>query len=555
MITGLHIENYALISEMDIEPDRHLNIITGETGAGKSIIMGALSLLLGGRADFKTIRNPQKKTIVEATFNIEGLPNISKILNDNEIDDFKGILILRRELSAKGLSRAFVNDSPVNLQILRIISEELIDIHSQHQNLLLCDNAYQLQVIDALADNAALLSEYTKHYKSYRQALSEYTSTRDMLARNKAEAEYIAYQLEQLDELNVKEGEQEELERQRQTAANFTAIKTSVNNAIDAIGGSPNIVSAINQAIDELSDIDSFYDKADETADRLNSCKLEIQDILDTLEAYNASLSSDGLDLEEIESRLSQIYSLEARHHVDTDSQLIELQKKLRNQLNTINDADNVLAELEAKAKMAKREAVLAAKTISQRRHETAEKLSVKLTEKARPLGLPNFKCEIRLTQSKLSATGIDDVDYLFAFNKNQSPVPVAQTASGGEISRIVLALKSIAVEHMKLPTIIFDEIDTGVSGEAANRIASLMHALARREQVITITHLPQVAAAADKHYKVFKSDSETETTTHIAALDNQGRVTELALMLGGEQAGQAASQTAKALIDNYKTT
>lgn len=551
MLKSLHISNYALIESVDIDFVDGLNIITGETGAGKSILLGALGLILGARADLKAIRNPQKKTVVEAEFDISSYPGINDVLLANDIDTDDSVCILRREITSKGGSRAFINDTPVNLNIIREVAVRLIDIHSQHQNLLLADSAYQLSVIDTLAGNQQLLKQYSELYKAYRNALKNYTSTREMLTRSRDDAEYLSYQLAQIDELKLKPDEQSELERQREILANVNDIKSRLRNAIDAITSDNNVITAIRRSSEELSRLDEIYDEAPSLAARLNSASIEISDILDTLYDYDNTLLANPEELSEIESRLSAIYSLETRHHVENSDQLIELADKLRTQLNTINNGDEQLARLELEAKKAKKAAVILAREISARRMDAAADFVTELKKTATPLGLENLQFEIPFHATKLSPAGIDNIDFLFAFNKNQQLMTVGKTASGGEISRVILAIKAVVSEKMALPTIIFDEVDTGVSGDIANRMGRMMTNIADHTQVITITHLAQVASKGRRHFKVYKLDDDTSTQTHIDVLSQDERISEIALMISGNPENAGARSTAAEMLSS----
>lgn len=551
MLKSLHISNYALIETVDIDFVDGLNIITGETGAGKSILLGALGLILGARADLKAIRNPQKKTVVEAEFDISSYTGINDVLLANDIDTDDSVCILRREITSKGGSRAFINDTPVNLNIIREVAVRLIDIHSQHQNLLLADSAYQLSVIDTLAGNQQLLKQYSELYKAYRNALKNYTSTREMLTRSRDDAEYLSYQLAQIDELKLKPDEQTELERQREILANVNDIKSRLRNAIDAITSDNNVITAIRRSSEELSRLDEIYDEAPSLAARLNSASIEISDILDTLYDYDNTLLANPEELSEIESRLSAIYSLETRHHVENSDQLIELADKLRTQLNTISNGDEQLARLELEAKKAKKAAVILAREISARRMDAAADFVTELKNTATPLGLENLQFEIPFHATKLSPAGIDNIDFLFAFNKNQQLMTVGKTASGGEISRVILAIKAVVSEKMALPTIIFDEVDTGVSGDIANRMGRMMTNIADHTQVITITHLAQVASKGRRHFKVYKLDDDTSTQTHIDVLSQDERISEIALMISGNPENAGARSTAAEMLSS----
>ncbi|MEE1207268.1 MAG: DNA repair protein RecN [Muribaculaceae bacterium] len=550
MIETLQISNYALIEKLEVEFDPGFNIITGETGAGKSIILGALGLIMGERADLRTVRDPGRKTVVEAVFSLGGRSDINAMLEEADVDTDPERCILRRELTAKGGSRAFINDTPVNLTVLRDVALRLTDIHSQHQNMLLGNPDYQLNLVDAMADNGGLLEEYTKAYRLYRKALEKYRSTRDMVTRSRNEAEYLGYQLEQLDALNIQAGEQHELERMRDLLANAGQIKEDTAAVLDNLQGSTDICAALQRASERLERMSDIFDSAPELSARLAAAKVEIQDIVETLADFDNSVKANPGELDNIEDRLGRLYSLEAKHHVDSDTELARLRDTLRSQLEAITNSDETLGRLEEEARKAKRQAVMVARTLSERRVAAAEKLAASIVAKATPMGMPNLRCAIELTPGKLTATGMDSVQMMVAFNKNQPPMPVGKTASGGESSRVMLAVKAIVAEKMQLGTLIFDEVDTGVSGDIANRMGLMMAQLARNAQVITITHLPQVAARGSRHLKVYKHDDETSTMTEVSLLDREARERELALMLSGDADSQTALETARALLD-----
>ncbi|MCD8386046.1 MAG: DNA repair protein RecN [Bacteroidales bacterium] len=552
MIQRLHISNYALISTIDIQFQQGLNIITGETGAGKSIILGALSLLLGGRADLRAIRDASKKSIIEAYFDTKGFALLRPIFTDNDIDWDDDTCILRRELSPSGRSRAFINDTPVNLQLLHDVAIQLVDIHSQHQNLLLANHDYQLSVIDSLAENKHLLERYAEAYQAYRAALKRYTDTRDMITRNQADAEFISFQLDQLNEMKLQPGEQEELERERDKLANMTQIKEYLSDANEALSGrESNVLAGLAEAADSLQRLSDVLDDADSLAERLESARLEIKDIAETIADYNSDMNADPQLLDDIETRLGRIYSLETKHHVETSDDLIALRDKLAAQLAAIDNADESLAVLQEEAKTAKKAASAIARQLSERRHAQASVFAEELRERAMPLGMKNLRCEVTFSPTKLSPTGIDQVDFKFAFNKNQPLMSVGATASGGEISRLILSIKLVIAEKMQLPTIIFDEVDTGVSGDVAVRMGVLMAHISLTAQVIAITHLPQVAAKGSAHYKVYKEDDETSTNTRIRLLTQEERVGELALMLSGTPNDPSARAAAQTLLNS----
>lgn len=559
MIKTLHISNYALIDEIDIDFAPGFNIITGETGAGKSIILGALSLLLGGRADIKAVRRGERKSVIEAIFLLGDAPDVERIIQENNLDNpVEGECLLRRELLPGGRSRAFVNDTPVTLPLLRELAEHLVDIHSQHQNLQLSTEAYQLGVLDILGNNRDLIDRYHKAFVSFREALKKYTDTRDMLRRNRDDAEFITYQYEQLAAMNLVPGEHEELEKEREILANVGEIKEQLSAALVPLSeGTPNALELVSGAVDALETLADTLGEGDRVVDyrllaeRLESARIEIQDIADTLSESNDNVAADPGRLQEIESRLGELYSLELKHHVDDADGLIALRDRLKAQIDTLDDGDNVLHSLEVAAKRAKKAAITLAQQLSERRAATAAEFSAELCRRAAPLGMPNLRCDIEMTKGKLGADGYDQVRFLFAFNKNQAPMPIGGTASGGEISRLMLTIKSIVAERTKLPSIIFDEVDTGVSGDIAGRMGLTMALISRYIQVITITHLPGVAAMGSRHFKVYKEDDENSTNTRIRLLDDSERRGELALMISGSTTDSAALANAEALLDH----
>lgn len=559
MIKTLHISNYALIDEIDIDFAPGFNIITGETGAGKSIILGALSLLLGGRADIKAVRRGERKSVIEAIFLLGDAPDVERIIQENNLDNpVEGECLLRRELLPGGRSRAFVNDTPVTLPLLRELAEHLVDIHSQHQNLQLSTEAYQLGVLDILGNNRDLIDRYHKAFASFREALKKYTDTRDMLRRNRDDAEFITYQYEQLAAMNLVPGEHEELEKEREILANVGEIKEQLGAALAPLSeGTPNALELISGAVDALETLADTLGEGDRVVDyrllaeRLESARIEIQDIADTLSESNDNVAADPGRLQEIESRLGELYSLELKHHVDDADGLIALRDRLKAQIDTLDDGDNVLHSLEVAAKRAKKAAITLAQQLSERRAATAAEFSAELCRRAAPLGMPNLRCDIEMTKGKLGADGYDQVRFLFAFNKNQAPMPIGGTASGGEISRLMLTIKSIVAERTKLPSIIFDEVDTGVSGDIAGRMGLTMALISRYIQVITITHLPGVAAMGSRHFKVYKEDDENSTNTRIRLLNDGERRGELALMISGSATDSAALANAEALLDH----
>lgn len=555
MIGHLHISNYALISSLDLNFGPGMNIITGETGAGKSMILGALGLVMGMRSDSKAVRTGATKAVIEVEFDITGLVEVSTWLDKNIEDNPSGVCIMRREISAKGNSRAFINDTPTTLDQMQTLSSMLLDVHTQHQNLSLSDNRYQLSVIDSVAGTNNVLKQYQEAYQTYRQALDEYARVRDTAERYRADEEYIAYQLEQINELGLVPHEQEDLERERDRAANATTTREhleATNNSLNT--GDGGIIAALTTAIEHLGHLQENYDDASDLASRLMGVRTEINDIADTVADHLAAMTVDTMPLEEIEDRLSKIYSLETRHNVETSDMLIERAKQLQERIDIIHDSNGTLAHLENNAKQAKKQAVIIARQLTKMRTESALEFGETLVELARPLGLSNLRCDILISKSKLTPLGMDQIDFRFAFNKNQPLMSVGKTASGGEISRLILAIKAIVSEYANMPTLIFDEVDTGVSGEIATRMGRMMEKISRHTQIIVITHLPQVASQPGRHFCVYKEDDETSTNTNVKQLTEKERIDEIAKMLGAGAGDNAAHNNAVSLIESNKT-
>lgn len=552
MISRLHIANYALIDSLNIEFTEGLNIITGETGAGKSIILGALGLLLGARADAKAIRRSDCKSVVEAIFNVEGLEALAAWAEENNLDWDARECILRREITPSGRSRAFVNDTPVNLTQLAELGSQLIDIHSQNQNRLLASPDYQLKIVDSIADNAALLGRYQSDYSAWRKAVRALDAAQKALEQNRADQEFIAFRLAQLDEAQLVAGEQEELENERELQSNMTEIKQLLTEALDSLtNGETSVLANLSQAVEATEGLSEVLEDATELARRLDSARLEIQDITETLSDYDSNLGADPSALEQIEERLSDLYSLERRHGVETVEQLIQIREDLRSRLEAIDNGDMAIDELRRAADVALKAATATAAKLSARRREAAMTFADELIEVARPLGMPNLRCEVAIEPLKtLSPSGADALEFRFAFNKNQQPQTVGGSASGGEVSRLMLSIKSIVAGRLQLPSIVFDEVDTGVSGDVANRMGAMMLNISKKLQVITITHLPQVAARGVSHYKVFKEDDSEATHTRIRRLGADERRGELALMLSGSSTDAAALANADSLLN-----
>lgn len=552
MLKSLHISNYALIDTVDINFHHGFNIITGETGAGKSIMLGALSLILGGRADLKAVRDSGKKSVIEASFEVSKYPKLKEYCLDNDIEWDDTLCILRREIAPAGRSRAFINDSPVTLDLLSHVAMQLVDIHSQHQNQLLTSGDFQLRVIDNLAGNGELLAEYTRRYNAYRNAVRRLHDTKKQLEQNRNDEDFTRFQLEQLDELGLTDGEQEQLEHDRDILSNITDIKTTISGALDSLSeGTHNALDLLSETSDYCEELSRFLEDSDNIGERLETVRIELRDIAETLTAYDQEFQADPEELEAIESRLNTIYSLQQKHRVSTVAELIALREELRDRLDKLENSSFTVEELEKEARRAKNAAKQLAVELSQRRSEEAAQLEETLRQRAMPLGMKNLRTQVKVTQGELTPTGIDKVEFLFAFNKNQPLMPVGGTASGGEISRLMLSIKAIIATKMQLPSIIFDEVDTGVSGDVADRMGSMMHDIARTIQVITITHLPQVAAKGNAHFKVYKEDDDESTHTRIRELTGDDRVGEIAVMLSGSTVDEAARANARSLLNN----
>lgn len=552
MLETLHISNYALIDRIDIQFHKGFNVITGETGAGKSIILGALSLILGGRADTRVVTDPSCKSVIEAVFTVDGYDDLKAYCQSADIEWDDDRCILRREIAPAGRSRAFVNDSPVPLAKLQAVAMRLVDIHSQHQNQLLATPEYQLMVIDTLADNKSKIVEYTSRYNSLRDAIRRLKTMRLMVEKNREDEEFTRFQLEQLDDLALSPGEQEELENEKEVLTNLSSIKAAMQRATAALSRDDNnALDLIDTALDSCDDLEGILSASDDIPGRLESAKIEIADIASTLESMNERLSADPGRLEAVDERLNTIYTLCHKHRLKNGDELITLRNTLRKKLDELDNSDDRVAELEKEARRAKALAKETAMEISESRKKEALSFSEHLREVATPLGMKNLRVEVEVQPSDMGPTGIDSVRFLVAFNKNQPLMPVGDTASGGEISRLMLSIKTIIASRMALPSIIFDEIDTGVSGDVANKMALMMREISKSLQVTAITHLPQVAAKGDTQYRVYKEDDEHATHTRICQLSDKERIEAIAGMLGGANVDQAARQAAKSLLNS----
>lgn len=554
MLNKLSIHNYALINQIDIDFKDGLSVITGETGAGKSIILGALSMILGGRADTKSIGNVDKKSIIEATFYAKNDAEIDKFCTSNDIDRFEdNNFILRREISSSGRSRAFINDTPVTLQQLRDAAIRLIDIHSQHQNLLIADAKYQLQIIDSIANNVNELNEYKTQFKKYIEIRNRLNQRKIEISKNKENEEFLRFQFDQLQKIAPKENEQEELERKYEVLSNAESIKDDLRHIVNTLSDNEDSVlsqiSALKSVINRLN-LDLFNAESNDIKPRFESLYLELKDIAEQFGDYLSEVDSDPKELQSIEHRLNLIYEANRRFNVNNENELLKIKVDIESQLASIDNSDDDISALEQKKKSEGIKLKELADKLSQTRIKAADQFSSELIEMAKPLGMSNIKFSALVSQNKLTIDGQDSIEFLCSFNKNQSLNPISKVASGGEMSRIMLCIKAIIANCMQLPTIIFDEIDTGVSGDIADRMGEMMKEISDKIQVITITHLPQVASKGLIHYKVYKTDNEQYTTTNIKELSTEERIEELAQMLSGSKINEAAILNAQSLLN-----
>ena len=551
MIKQLHISNYALIDKLDIGFDDGLTIITGETGAGKSIILGALSLILGDRADTKAIRDTAAKTVVEATFDISGY-QLERFFIDNDIDWDEHECLLRRELSPNGRSRAFINDTPVGLNQLRELSTRLLDIHSQHSNMLLSQPLFQLSILDSIADNGALLERYRKQYQQYKEDERQLLETRRSIEQMRHNEYYIRFQLDQLQALQLQPDEDQELEALQSKLSNITELKEALWNVETELDSEENsILQRLGTVAQRLEEAERNLNDVEGMSQRVRSALIDLKDIAQSVTSIVDTLNDDPAELARVDDRLNSIYALERKHNAQDVNALIDIQHDYERQLNEIEHNDDIIEELTARVEAARAAAGKIAAQLSDKRHEAAKRFSKELLALASPLGMKNIAFEVAFNSTDLNANGTDSVEFMMAFNKNQQPMPVKETASGGEISRVMLCIKTIIARHMQLPSIIFDEVDTGVSGDVANMIGEMMADISRSIQVIAITHLPQVAANGDHHMRVFKTDTDVETLTHVERLNQDEHIMEVARMLSGKDLNQAAIDNAKSLINH----
>ena len=550
MLKQLYIRNFTLIERLDMTFNGGFSVITGETGAGKSIILGAIGLLKGQRADSKLIKRGSEKCVIEAHFNLSryGMENF---FNDNDVEYDADDCIVRREITAAGKSRAFVNDTPVPLSVLKELGEQLIDVHSQHQNLLLGKQDFQMEIVDIIADDKDLLDNYRKAYGDYREKQRQLDDLQERLTSNKANADFLLFQYEELDRANLVEGEQETLEAQANQMSHYEDIKTALYQADKAMSAEgTGVTENLRTAINALHSIEGVLPMAGELASRMDADFIDLKDIADELEGQLDKVDFDPKELDSINDRLDKIYSLQKKYHCDTVSQLIEIRDNLKKQLDGIENGDYDLQQVKNEVAKSMKLAIQKADSITKVRKTAAKKIEEEIKQRLVALGMPNIQFTINLESSELSADGADKVAYMFSANRNMPMQPVAQVASGGEIARLMLSLKAMVSGAVKLPTIIFDEIDTGVSGKIAEKMADIMCEMGNNErQVISITHLPQIAAKGATHYKVYKEDRGDTTVSTMKLLCGEDRVNEIAQMLSGSDITEAAISNARELL------
>ena len=558
MLRQLYIKNYTLIEQLDMQFYPGFSVLTGETGAGKSIILGAIGLLLGQRADSKVIKSGCDRCLIEAHFDIAGY-GLETLFQENDIDYDADDCIIRRELTAAGKSRAFVNDTPVPLALLKEIGEQLVDIHSQHQNLLLNKHDFQLSVLDMVSRGQGAksqLDDYQQAFAQYHATTQQLNETRESIARNRDNADFLQFQYNELASTRLVDGEQEELEQKQDTMSHAEDIKSALyqtDNALSADG--TGIVEQLKNAMQALHSIEKVLPAAAELTERMDSCHIELKDMAQDISSLLDDVDFDPSELDAVNSRLDRIYELEKKYHCETIADLLALQEQLKQQLSAIENGDEALAELEARCKQQETACKRLADDLTLLRRKAAKEVEQQMRQRLVPLGMPHVRFEVSMEQTALNQHGQDKVAFLFSANTSTPLQPVAQVASGGEIARVMLALKAMmfTTHHSPVasyPTIIFDEIDTGVSGKIAESMAHMMQEMGQGEhQVISITHLPQIAALGNKHYRVFKEETPQGTASRMLLLDDDQRVREIAQMLSGSDITEAAVNNAKELL------
>ena len=550
MLKHLYIKNFTLIDELDIELHQGFSVITGETGAGKSIILGAIALLLGQRADSKTIKQGADKCVIEAHFDLTRY-DMNAFFSENDIENDPDDCIVRRELLSSGKSRAFINDTPVQLTMLKELGERLVDVHSQHQNLLLNKQDFQMGVVDIFAEDEKELTQYQQTFKQYQQIRRELEELKDSIERNRQNADFLRFQCDELTQANLVDGEQEELEQRSDTMSHSEDIKSALYEADNALSAEQTgVVSSLRSTLYELRKISEVYPAAVELEQRMDSCYIELKDIAQEVSDHLERIDFDPAEMDAVTNRLDKIYDLENKYHVETVSELISKREELSVQLNHIDNSDEALSDLQQQLQQLQDKASKEADALTKLRTKAAKKIEAEMQAKLIPLGMPNVRFSVNITREPLSLAGQDRVAFMFSANTSTPLQPISQVASGGEIARVMLSLKAMISGAVKLPTIIFDEIDTGVSGKMAEKMAEMMQEMGDHgRQVISITHLPQIAALGNFHYKVEKQETSQGTVSIMKQLDDTERIHEIAQMLSGSDVSEAAIANARQLL------
>jgi len=549
MLVKLFVQNYALIRELDVEFENGLTIITGETGAGKSILLGALSLILGTRADSSVLLDKNEKCIVEGTFRIEEY-ELNEFFISNNID-YEPVSTLRREINPAGKSRAFINDTPVTVNILKELGERLIDIHSQHQTLMLNDNSFQLNLIDSFSGTAGIKNEYRETYSNYRKLRKEYTSIKEKADKNKSDLEYYQFQYNQLDEAKLKSGEKTELEAEQELLGHTEEIKLALGSSSNLfLAEGISILSMLREVKSYLGRIITFLPESESLLSRTESALIELDDLAAEVEKLSVSIEADPQRLAMVNNRLDNIYTLIQKHRVTDLDELIKKKDEIKDLIGSIVSSDERIIELETLLDKEASRLKTISEEISNKRKSVLSDIELRITELLKQLGIPNAKFRITLTHlQEFTTTGIDQADFLFSANKQIVPENLAKIASGGELSRVMLSLKSLLTKNNNLPTIIFDEIDAGVSGEVADKVGQILSGMGKYMQVINITHLPQVASRGTRHYHVYKDDTDSSTFTRVKLLSPEERILEVARLLSGSEVTETALKNARELL------
>ena len=551
MLRQLYIRNFTLIDELDITFKPGFSVITGETGAGKSIILGAIGQILGNRADARMVKAGCDKCVIEAHFDLSNY-DMESFFNDNDIDYEPEDCIIRRELKANGKSRAFINDTPVALTTARELGQQLVDIHSQHQNLLLQKEDFQLNVVDIIAHNSQLLNDYRTLFDGYAKAKAALREKEEECEKDRANEDFLRFQADELVTAQLDDGEQEELEQELETLSHAEDIKGALFDADNLLSGDDRcITQSCKTMLSRLSDIGDVYPAIRQVTERIDSAYIELKDIARDISNLAESIDFDPARLTMANERLDTIYTLQKKHHVESVAELIAIRDSLTARLNDITNSEDMLEDMRRQVEDMHRKATEAAARLTESRQEAARHVTEQLLAQMTSLGMPNARFEIKFETKELAVDGADRISYMFSANKNVPLEPIAQVASGGEVARVMLSLKAMISGAVKLPTIIFDEIDTGVSGRVAEMMAQIMRQMGRADrQVISITHLPQIAALGTTHYKVEKTDTDDTTISRMRMLGHDERITEIAQMLSGSNISDAAIENAKSLLE-----